>query len=142
MRMCERHRTAQDVSVGLQVLDVVLSVISTKMTFPSASSLARPCGDGGSGLRSCPPCPCALSGLAPRGPEPREASFPSLGYILQVRVLSAPRCSHWAWARAPPSPASLLWVQTDGSTQAGRAFCWPWLVGRRLTLTFCLDSCI
>ena len=42
------------------------------------------------------------------------------------------------WELLPPPPASL------GSRRlgTGRAFCLAWLVGKRLALAFCFDSCI
>lgn len=127
-------------SGGLQVSDGLLPAGLSKDGFSSGllsgpPSPARPCWDGGSGLRSRPPCPLALHASLV---WPPEASFPSL----QVRTPSAPRRSLWDWARAPPSPDSLLGVQTDGPAEAGRAFCLPWLLEKRFVLTFCFDCCI
>lgn len=108
--------------------------VSPRMAFPLASSLALPPQPGPAGMEVLG-CEAALHASLV---WPPEASFPSL----QVRTPSAPRRSLWDWARAPPSPDSLLGVQTDGPAEAGRAFCLPWLLEKRFVLTFCFDCCI
>lgn len=104
-------------------------MVSTKVTFPAISLLAL-----------LPwPDPVRMVVLdrefGPLAPLKAQGGNRGSSYKSRCRQLQG-----LPLGQSSSLPTSLLGVQMDGPAQSGIALCLPWLVGKRLLLTFCFDS--